>query len=112
MNENEKEAFLRKCFKIKDELGLPPHFLKAYNVFEHMLGLGANDGIVPEGLMALYRSAKGKNDAVRAGNELSLDLMVMLAAVHQVFCAPERSVEVPKRRGRPPKIRVPETVSA
>ncbi|MEE8464875.1 MAG: hypothetical protein V3S68_00250 [Dehalococcoidia bacterium] len=103
MTDIEKESFLRKCFDIKAELGLPPHFLKAYNVFEHMLGLGANGGTVPEGLMALYHSAKGKNDTVRAGNELSLDLMVMLAAVHQMFCGSERSVEMPKRRGRPPK---------
>ncbi len=117
MTDIEKETFLRKCFGIKDELGLPSHFLKAYNVFEHILGLTENGQVVPQGLMNLYRSTKCKNDALNPGLELSNQTFIILTVLHEMLGPSEATVRpvgsaVAKRRGRPPKVCVPEAVTA
>jgi len=113
MNENEKDKYLRKVFKIKDEIGVPPQFVAAYDVFEHMLGLQAGNGeMVPERLMALYKSAKGKSDSIRSGAELSHDVFVLLAVLHQALGVPKTPDVVRRGPGRPRKIQKSEVVTA
>jgi len=119
MNENEKDQYLRKCFNISSNIGVPPHFLKAYDIFEHMLGL-KDDQVVPEGLLALYKKAKSKSDALFSGADLPMQTLILLAVLYQVLDVPKQEPNdssaqvkpaIKRRPGRPPKVRPSEVVN-